>query len=412
MNVRCRKLHFNVIWRTLSLLLLVGFSEAWSLQNKNSGEVEPAAIRGEEPQDVVDVLMPEVEGVTVETWVTRLHIPWSLIFLPNGDALVSERRGSIQRIPKGQSEPELYTQLDVAHVGDSGLMGLALHPQFAEQSFVYAMHSYRSNKKLFTRIIRLRHAGNQGILDRTIFDGMPAAKYHVGGRIGFGPDGMLYIGTGDVNEADLSQDPKSLAGKILRITPEGEIPEDNPLPGSPIFSLGHRTVQGLTWDPRTNTLFNSDHGPSGERKVNRRDEINIVKKGGNYGWPKVVGAPAISGYQDPVVMWKKQGAPPSGIAFYRDDLYVATLGSQALIRIVFDREAEDPFEIKRIERWFCHKVGEGTYGRLRDVTPGPDGHLYVLTSNTDGRAPLRSNDDKILRLKFSSEGQVPNAKRK
>ena len=361
-------------------------------------------IRGEVPQLVSDVFLPEVEGVRVETWVQNLQIPWSLVFLPNGDALVSERPGRIQRIPRGQNQPHLYIKIDeVAHTVDAGLMGLALHPQFAQHPFVYAMHTYEVKEdQLLNRVIRLRHNGEIGVFDRVVLDRIPGSNVHIGGRIAFGPDGMLYIGTGDVGKPPLAQDLKSLAGKILRITPDGRIPKDNPFSGSPVFSYGHRVVQGLAWDPESGALFNSEHGPSNEWSgVVDRDEINVIEKGGNYGWPNVVGAPRIAEYRDPIVMWRGASVPPAGINFYRGDLFVATLRSQALIRIRFEQDYEG-YNVAQIERWFARDRNNGIYGRLRDVTVGPDGHLYVTTSNTDGRAELRPNDDKILRLKFEA----------
>jgi glucose/arabinose dehydrogenase len=364
-------------------------------------QAQPPVVRGEAPQHVDDVFMPEVEGVEVETWVDGLRIPWSLVFLPNGDALVAERRGTIQRIPKGKSKPELYAELEVVHSGDCGLMGLALHPDFATHPLIYAMHCYQEGDKLFTRVVRLQHNGDTGVFKNAVYSGIPGNISHIGGRIGFGPDGMLYVGTGDTNQPDLAQHLGSLAGKILRFTPEGEIPADNPFPGSPVYTYGNRVVQGLAWDPRTGALFNSEHGPSGERGVDQRDEINRIKKGGNYGWPKVVGAPNLPIYHDPIAMWRRPAAPPGGLTFFRGDLFVATLGSQALIHIRFKEGSED-YEIAAIERWFAHDGDNGTYARLRDVVAGPDGHLYMLTSNHDGRAELRPNDDKILRLKFAA----------
>ena len=368
-----------------------------------SSRVSAQPIMGEEPQTVADVFRPEVEGVEVETWVQNLTIPWSLIFLPNGDALVTERPGQIQRIPRGQNQPQLYVKIDeVAPVGDGGLMGMALHPKFKQHPFVYALHSYQIDDMLFNRVIRLRHHGDTATFDRVILDKIPGAEVHIGGRIAFGPDGMLYVGTGDLWEQPISQDIKSMAGKILRITPDGKITKDNPFLGSPVYSYGHRVVQGLAWDPETEVMFNSEHGPSGEWPgVRERDEINIVEKGGNYGWPLVVGAPRIAEYKDPIAMWKKLSVPPGGMTFYRGDLFVATLRSEALLRIRFKVDREG-YEIDSIERWFARDLKNGIYGRLRDVTVGPDGHLYVITGNTDGRAPLRPNDDKILRLKFES----------
>ncbi len=366
-----------------------------------SSSVYAQPIMGEEPQRVADVFRPEVRGVEVEVWVQNLMIPWALVFLPNGDALVTEQPGQIQRIPRGQNQQQLYIKIDeVAPLGDGGLMGMALHPQFKQHPFVYALHSYQIDKALFNRVIRLRHHGDTAVFDRVILDKIPGAEVHIGGRIAFGPDGMLYVGTGDLWVQPISQDLKSWAGKILRITPDGQIPNDNPFPGSPIYSYGHRVVQGLAWDPKTGVMFNSEHGSSGEWPgVQARDEINIVEKGGNFGWPLVVGAPRIAKYRDPIAMWKKLSVPPGGMTFYRGDLFVATLRSEALIRIRFKKDSNE-YEINSIERWFARDLTNGIYGRLRDVTVGPDGHLYVVTGNTDGRAQLRPNDDKILRLKF------------
>ena len=358
-------------------------------------------VLGEQPQMVEDEYVPHVEGVEIETWVDNLQIPWALLFLPGGDALVSERPGRILRVPKGATEPVAYAEIDAHHNGDSGLMGMALHPDFERQPYVYIMYAYSKGGRQQARVQRLKHQGTRAIPDEVIVEGLSALRYHIGGRIAFGPDGMLYIGTGDVGRPSVSQALESLDGKILRIQPDGKIPADNPFPKSPVFSYGHRVVQGLAWDPATGALFNSEHGPSGadvEGKIRHRDEINRVLSGENYGWPKVVGAPGLAEFQDPVVMWKNKSVPPCGMTFYRGDLYVATLRSQALVRIQFGEN----YEVRRIERWFALTPRAGIYGRLRDVVVGPDGHLYVCTSNTDGRAEPRPHDDKILRIRFES----------
>jgi len=190
----------------------------------------------------------------------------------------------------------------------------------------------------------------------------------------------------------------------LRITPEGEIPRDNPFSGSPIYSYGHRNPQGLSWHPETGALFASEHGPSGEYLLFANDEINVIVKGGNYGWPEVVGAPGKKPYIDPVVVWKKT-TPPSGITFHdgrwlsplKNSLFVATLKSQALIRIDLKRE-NGGYRVLLIERWFARDYDQGKYGRLRDVVEGPDGALYFLTSNRDGRGSPGPGDDKIYRI--------------
>lgn len=362
-------------------------------------------ILGEIPQKIEDEFVPEVGDVKVEVWVDSLTIPWSLSFLPNGDALVAQRPGSIVRIPSGSNDHIPYLDVPgVVHEVDAGLMGMALHPDFKNNSWVYVMHTYKNEENVLTsKVVRLKHNGETATVDRTIMDDIPAFAIHLGGRISFGPDGMLYIGTGDMSQPFLAQDINSLASKILRITPEGEIPSDNPFENSLVYSYGHRVVQGFAWDPETGDMFSSEHGPSGaevEGSVRFRDEINRIQKGGNYGWPLVVGAPQIKEYIDPVVIWNKEAVPPAGMIFYKGDLFVASLGGQSLIRIVMDRENE--FKVQKIQRWFSYAPSKGIYGRIRDVAIGPDGHLYLTTSNTDGRAEVRIHDDKILRINFGN----------
>ncbi|MBD3630902.1 PQQ-dependent sugar dehydrogenase [Cyclobacterium sp.] len=383
---------------TLSLVLIF-LSPLFLNAQENIQKAQP--ILGEVPQKTEDVFLPEVPGVKVEVWVDSLTIPWSLRFLPDGDALVAQRTGDIVRIPAGQREQEKYFDVPGAvHEVDAGLMGLAIHPDFENNNWIYIMHAYRNQKdELLSKIVRLEHRGNTAVLDKVIMDNIPAYAIHLGGRIAFGPDGLLYIGTGDMSQPFLAQDVNHLASKILRITDEGEIPSDNPFENSPVYSYGHRVVQGFAWDPETGAFFNSEHGPSGaevEGSVRYRDEINKVEKAGNHGWPVVVGAPGMSGYVDPKAIWNKAAVPPAGMTFYRGDLYVASLGGQALIRLVFDKEND--YEVKKVERWFSYAPSKGIYGRMRDVTIGPDGNLYVTTSNTDGRAAVRIHDDKILKL--------------
>lgn len=275
-------------------------------------------------------------------------------------------------------------------------MGLALHPDFPDQPYVYVMHTYDSPEGRLNRVIRLRHQGTTGEFDRVILDGMPGARNHNGGRIAFGPDDLLYICAGETFQRELAQNKNSLGGKILRVTPDGDIPQGNPFPDSPIYTLGHRNPQGLAWHPETGDLFASEHGPSGEFGLRARDEVNVIRKGGNYGWPRVVGAGDISPYVDPLVMWEET-TPPAGMTFYQGDLFLATLGSEALVRISLER-TNDGYQVTGIERWFAESRRNSIYGRLRDAVVGPDGGLHVLTSNRDGRGSPRSGDDKILRI--------------
>ncbi len=365
------------------LCLILSFTFSAQLSSKEPIEVSPS----------------DGDRVKVEQWIEELEIPWSLVFLPDGRALVSERPGRIRTIKDGVLQREPYATINVAHIGEGGLMGLAVHPEFPKKPYIYAMHTYREGNNLFNRVIRLKDEENRGKFDKVIIDRIPGARFHNGGRIAFGPDRMLYITTGEIYEGELAQNLNSLGGKILRITDEGNIPNDNPFKNSPIYSYGHRNPQGLAWHPDTGELFSSEHGPSGEYLRFGNDEINVIKKGANYGWPIVIGKSHRPPYIAPFVLWEKT-TPPSGITFYSGDkfphlkgnLFVATLRSECLIRIKIKR-TDKGFRAERIERWF-----EGKYGRIRDVVQGPDGYLYFLTNNRDGRGKPRQGDDRIYRI--------------
>ncbi len=344
---------------------------------------------GPRPQAVDDIVLPDPPGITVEDWATGLEAPWSLVFLPGGGALASERPGRVRMIgPEGRVAPQPVLTAATAQSGEGGLMGLALHPDFANNRLFYVMLTKPQQNGLVNQVLRYRLEGGQAHFDKVVLDGVPGGWAHNGGRIAFGPDGMLYVGTGEVWQASLAQDRQSLAGKILRITPEGEAPPDNPFPGSFIWSLGHRNVQGLAWEPGGG-LYASEHGPSGEAGFGAYDEVNRIRPGGNYGWPLAVGAPGRPEWVDPVASWPRRTTPPSGMAFWDGALMLATLRSEALLRIVLDEDGR----AVRIERWF-----EDRFGRLRDAVAGPDGALYVLTSNRDGRGSPRDADDRILRI--------------
>lgn len=386
----------------LAFIILLG---AWIA----SASAEP--IVGSAPQKVEDAFVPHPPGYRAVAWVQGLEVPWSLVFLPDGRALVSERPGRIRLIRDGVLQEEPYAVLaaveggkgligfilELAVGGEGGLMGLALHPDFPEEPYLYAMHTYRGPDGVKNRVIRLEDRGDHGRFDKVIIENIPGGLNHNGGRIAFGPDGMLYVTTGETFEAQLAADLNSLGGKILRLTPEGKVPEDNPFPDSPVYSFGHRNPQGLAWHPETGHLFASEHGPSGEFGLRAHDEINMIRPGGNYGWPNVVGAPGLKPYADPLVVWKETAVPPAGMAFYDGDLFVAVLGRGALIRISL-AQLGPGYRVERIERWFAQAPHETRLGRIRDVVAAPDGRLYFLTSNRDGRGSPRPGDDKIYRL--------------
>jgi glucose/arabinose dehydrogenase len=326
-------------------------------------------------------------------WVRGLEIPWALAFAPDGRAFVSERPGRVRVIREGRLEPQPVLTLPVAHVGEGGLLGLALHPRFPNPPYVYVYYTYE-REGLRNRVERLREQQGRLVRDRVILDDIPGAFVHDGGRIRFGPDGMLYVGTGDARQPSLAQDPRSLAGKILRVTAEGTVPADNPFPGSPVYSLGHRNVQGLAWHPETRNLYATEHGPSGERGF-AHDEVNLVRPGGNYGWPDLLcGQGGRPGFLDAVACSGEDTWAPSGAEFvtrgaWRGRLLVANLRGAHLRAFVLSADGT------RVER---QEVVLSGFGRLRDVVEGPDGAVYVLTSNRDGRGRPTETDDRILRL--------------
>jgi glucose/arabinose dehydrogenase len=323
--------------------------------------------------------------------------------LPGDRALVSERPGRIRVIERGRLVPQPAAVIEVAQTGEAGLMGLAVHPRFPSPPQVYAMlTALGEGGALVNRVIRLVMDGNVLTFDRLILDGIPGARFHDGGRLAFGPDGHLYIGTGDAGDPQRAQQ-NGLAGKVLRLTADGGLPADNPFPNSPLYTLGHRNVQGFTWHPETGQMFGSEHGPSGDLGLRAWDEVNVLMRGGNYGWPRVVGAVRQPGLIDPIVAWPESSVPPSGMAFWQGDLYVATLRSQALVRIRVEPQ-ENAWRAATVERLFMRNSGEGMYGRLRDVVSGPDGALYVLTNNRDGRGQPKEGDDRILRIVRTAAG--------
>ena len=358
---------------------------------------------GERPQQVEDEFIYEPDGVVVESWVEDLEIPWEITFLPETDrALVTERPARVRLIVDGELAGENYLDVPAEHIGEGGLMGLDHHPEFPQEPYIYIMYTYRTEAgELYSRVARLTDRETYADNEEVIIDQIPAARNHNGGRIKFGPDGKLYITAGDVWDRWLAQDYESLAGKILRVNPDGSIPEDNPFENSPVYSLGHRNPQGLAWNERGH-FFISDHGPSGEEGLEAKDMIKIIEPGGNYGWPERIGYFGDGEYIDPLILWPDNAVPPSGSEFVDGDLFVATLASRSLIRISLTHQTETNYTVDSIERWFAEGDFSGKYGRLRNVTQGPDGALYVLTSNRDGRGSPLPGDDRIYRIELEN----------
>ena len=342
-------------------------------------------------------------GVSVETVAENLSIPWSIDWTPNGMILFTERDGYLRVIHDGKLQENPLLSLGVVGV-EGGLLGVAVDPNYTETNYVYLYYTY--DELLSTKNKLVRYQLTDGVLteDKVLLEGIPGGPFHDGGRIQFGPDGKLYITTGDAGNPDLSQDANSLGGKILRINSDGTIPKDNPWEDSPIYSIGHRNPQGIDWDENGN-LVATEHGPSGERGRGH-DEVNVIAPGTNYGWPEIIGDETAEDLQNPILHTGDDTWAPSGAEFYNGDkipqwtgkYFVATLRGNHLHMIDFDLQDN---KIISNERLF-----QDEFGRLRDVATGPDGFLYILTSNQDGRGSPESNDDKILRIVPFDDNEV------
>ncbi len=334
-------------------------------------------------------------GKDIEIIAENLQIPWEIAFLPGGDLLVTERPGMLRRIGK---EGRVYTIEGVEHVGEGGLLGLALHPQFLENQWIYLYLTTQNDAGLINRVERYRYAGDRLTEKTIIIDNIPGAVNHDGGRIAFGPnsapdgamvgkpDYYLYITTGDAGNPNLAQDINSLAGKILRLKDDGLIPSDNPF-GSAVWSYGHRNPQGLAWDGK-GQLWATEHGRSGIQSG--LDELNFIKKGSNYGWSMIEGDERKEAMETPFInSGSAETWAPAGVAYFKGRIFFTGLRGESLYEIVISQDG-------KVESTKAHLRGE--FGRLRAIQIGPDGYFYLSTSNTDGRGDPRTGDDKIIRL--------------
>ncbi|QJC50291.1 PQQ-dependent sugar dehydrogenase [Paenibacillus albicereus] len=378
-----------------AVLLLCGCAPADELRQDGGASPPPAASPSEAPAAQPPSgaagdagRFPYEPSVIAE----GLDLPWEIAFAPDGRIFFTERPGALRVIEEGRLREKPLLELPGPDGGEGGLLGLALDPAFADNGYAYAYHSYEERGRVLNRVLRLRIDGEEARIDRVLLGSIPGAVNHNGGRLRFGPDGMLYATTGDASEPELAQDPDSLAGKILRLRPDGSIPADNPFPGSPVYSLGHRNPQGLAWHPESGELYSSEHGQSAH------DEINRIRPGANYGWPNVEGddtGVAADGkpLQVPAAHSGDETWAPSGMAFltegpWKGRLLVSALRGERLLQVSLAADGG----VSSVAPLF-----EEEWGRLRSIVEAPDGTLYVLTSNRSRGNPAE-NDDRILAL--------------
>ncbi|MFG6147182.1 PQQ-dependent sugar dehydrogenase [Halobacillus sp. B23F22_1] len=308
---------------------------------------------------------------------SNLKSPWDMEEY-DGLFLISERGGTIARISSDDQvqREQVSTDKEISQIGEGGLLGLKLDPDFENNQLAFAYHTYEEAGEIKNRVIQLRYAEGEWREEKSLLENIPGNNFHNGGRIEIGPDENLYVTTGDAQNEQLAQDEESLAGKILRMDLDGNIPEGNPIDNSYIYSMGHRNPQGLDWT-EDSTLFATEHGPT------NHDEVNKIDPGANYGWPEIVGDESQDGYQDPLFQTGNDTWAPSGMVVYKDELYVAALNGEALMNL--DTEGNET------------EVVTSDYGRLRDVELVNE-ELYFITNNTDGRGNPEGEDDKLVRF--------------
>jgi len=341
-----------------------------------------------------------VEEFQTSVIAENLDTPWGIAFLPDNSMLVTERPGRVRLITRDgnlQFNPVLVMP-QVKEVGEGGLLGIALHPNFLGNHYVYLYYSYgvqvnRLRNDTINRVVRMTYENNQLVNEQIIVDQIPGSVNHNGGRIKFGPDGYLYITTGDAEDQSQAQDTNSLAGKILRVTDEGKAAPGNPF-NNLVYSYGHRNPQGLAWDNWGN-LWETEHGPSATWPNCCQDEINLIYKGKNYGWPESVGDTVQQGTEGPIRHSGRDTWAPASAAYKDKSLFFGGLKGEAFYEAVIDNG-----KVTALKEHFKHK-----FGRIRDVVEGPDRMLYITTSNQDGRGKPESGDDKIIRVTAKNLGQ-------
>lgn len=381
---------FMKILTGLAVFLLIGLASWWLV-------VDYLAIGENQFLQGVDK-RNEVVDYIVEPFVTGLNVPWSMVFTSAERILIAERPGNIRVVEDGKLLPKPLATFSVSNQSEEGLMGMTLDPNYQTNKYVYICLAYGTKSPIFDKVIRVTDSGDSLVEEITILDKIPAAEFHAGCRLRFGPDEKLYISTGDARQKDLAQDTDSLAGKILRMNSDGTIPADNPITGSLVYSFGHRNPQGFDWHPKSLQLVSTEHGPSGNDGPGGGDELNLIESGKNYGWPLISHQQKKSGLISPLIEWTPAIAPASGMFYsgevfpqFVNNFFFGMLRGSGIARVVFDDQ--NPTKVLSYE-----KLSGVSVGRVRDVAQGPDGLIYFATSNRDGRGAEQAGDDQIFRL--------------
>jgi glucose/arabinose dehydrogenase len=380
--------------------IILAYFGVFDYQSVPAGETIAVA-ETDEQSEAPEAPPSEVQRFQAVRVIQGLEVPWGAVFTSTERLLITERAGRVRVAVNGSLESELIHVFSQVKTGsEEGLMGITLDPHYDDNKLVYFAYAY-GESELKVKIVRLTDTGTALENEQVVIDNIPAAKYHAGTRIAFGPDQKLYITTGDATNKKTPQDLKSLGGKILRVNGDGSIPEDNPFEGSPVYTYGHRNSQGITWDTTTGEMYATEHGPSLFDGPAGGDEINHIIPGGNYGWPLVSHKEKLDEAEEPMLLFTPAVAP-SGITFVKGDrfsslthtLLFAGLKGEGLYRVVL--KATDPGKVKEYQ-----KLSGIAVGRVRDVFEGPDGNIYFLSSNKDGRGNPTAGDDSVYRLELA-----------
>lgn len=352
-----------------------------------------------DPPKVTESVGNISDDYKIEVFAENLTVPWSIAWTDKDRMLVNERTGKIIIIQNGKLQDAPLLEVKEVSVGsEEGLMGLAIDPNYAENKYIYISYAYGKGDNLSIKVVRYKDNGNSVSDELILIDKLPGAKNHAGCRLRFGPDGKLYITTGDATDREIAQDLKNMGGKILRLNSDGSIPSDNPWPNSPLWSYGHRNPQGIDFYPGTSILWETEHGPSGFDGPGGGDEVNVIVKGSNYGWPVVSHDGHKDGMVDPVLVYTPAEAPASGMFYksgvisqFKNNFFFGCLRGRGIIRVIVDEK--DPTKVISQS-----KMTDVDYGRIREIAEGPDGAIYFSTSNKDGRGNPGQTDDRIMRI--------------